>query len=469
MEIKKFKKFDDNFLWGASISAFQAEGASTKDGKGLSIQDVKKISEKYSDFSVAADFYNNYKEDIALLKEMGLSSFRFSISWTRIIPDGDGEINKKGITFYHNLIDELKKNGIEPIVTIYHFDLPYLLQQKGGWSNRDMIVKAFLKYSKVLFNEYAKKVKYWLTINEQNVMIMIGSKMKFLNGEDKKFNEKELYNQSHNMFIAQALVMEELHNNFPDCLIAPALNIVSIYPNSNKPQDYLAAMNASVMRNWYYLDAIVRGEYNPIMYKYLEDNNFLPDFRKGDYEILKKAKPDFIAFNYYTSATVKSEVNNFVEVEELIDQQRLFDVPGMFSYCENPNLEKTEYGWDIDSTGFRITMREMYERYRLPLMITENGLGYSEELNENNTVDDSYRIEYYEKHLNELRKCISEGIKVISYNAWTAIDIVSSHQGFSKRYGFIYVDRTEKDLKQMKRYPKKSFYWYKEYIKKLKD
>lgn len=292
--------------------------------------------------------------------------------------------------------------------------------------------------------------------------------MKFLNGGDKKFNQNELYNQSHNMFIAQALVMEEMHNNFPNCLIAPALNIVSIYPNSNKPQDYLAAMNASVMRNWYYLDAIVRGEYNPIMYKYLEDNNFLPDFRKGDYEILKKAKPDFIAFNYYTSATVKSEINNFIEVEELIDQQRLFDVPGMFSYCENPNLEKTEYGWDIDSTGFRVTMREMYERYRLPLMITENGLGHSEQLNENNTVDDDYRIQYYEKHLNELRKCISEGIKIISYNAWTAIDIVSSHQGFSKRYGFIYVDRTEKDLKEMKRYPKKSFYWYKEYIKKIK-
>ncbi|AUB31730.1 glycoside hydrolase family 1 protein [Spiroplasma floricola] len=466
MLLKK-NKFPKDFLWGASISAFQAEGAYNQDGKGLSIQDVKKYGEQIADFKVASDFYHKFKDDIKLLKEMGIKSFRFSIAWSRIIPDGDGEINEKGIKFYEELIDELIKNDIEPIPTLYHFDLPLSLSERGGWSNRELTVNAYLKYVETLFKHFSQKVKYWITFNEQNVIIMIGNKVAMLNGGKSSLTEKELYQQSHHMFIAQAKAVELLRKYNSNAKIGPALNNVCIYPNSNKPEDYLAAQNASVMRNWYYLDAIVRGIYNPIAKKYFIDNDLMPEILNDDFEILKKGKPDFLSINYYTSGTVQENIKNTSE-QVKIDQQTMFDINGLFSYAQNDKLEKTEYGWNTDPVGFRITLREVYERYNLPLMISENGIGLTEEL-ENDTVNDMQRIEYYSKHIEQLQLAISEGVEVIAYNPWSAIDVVSSHQGFKKRYGFIFVDRTEKDLKELKRYKKKSFFWYKDLISKNGD
>ncbi|WP_342275124.1 glycoside hydrolase family 1 protein [Spiroplasma endosymbiont of Cantharis lateralis] len=466
MKLKK-NNFPKDFLWGASISAFQSEGAYNKDNKGMSVQDIKKYGDDVSDFKVASDFYHRYKEDIVLFKEMGLKSFRFSIAWSRIIPTGDGEINQKGLQFYENLIDELIKNNIEPIPTLYHFDLPLSLQEQGGWNNRELTVNAYLKYAEALFKRFAKKIKYWITFNEQNVMIMIGSKVSILNGSQTAVNEKELYQQSHNMFIAQAKAVDLLRIYSTQAKIGPALNNVCIYPDSKKPEDYLSAQNASIMRNWYYLDAIVRGIYNPIAKKYFLDNNLMPEILDNDLDILKKGKPDFLSINYYTSGTVKENQEDANKAIK-IDQQTMFDINGLFSYSKNEYLGKTEYGWAMDPVGLRITLREVYERYQLPLMISENGLGLSEKL-ENETVNDQMRIEYYHQHIEQLQLAISEGVEVIAYNPWSAIDLVSSHQGFKKRYGFIYVDRTENDLKELKRYKKKSFYWYKDLISKNGD
>ncbi|WP_381414872.1 glycoside hydrolase family 1 protein [Spiroplasma endosymbiont of Anurida maritima] len=466
--MKNLSNFPKGFLWGASISAYQAEGATAKDGKGKTIMDIANFGEEYCDFSVASDFYHHYKEDIALMKEMGFKSFRFSISWARIFPDGEGAINKKGIEFYNNVINELVRNNIKPIVTIFHFDTPLALEEKGGWSNRDVILPAFDKYADTLFKEYGDRVKHWITINEQNVITI--SNLNFgMFSKGKRFTPTETFQKNHVLFMANAVAINNYKKNYSHQkgIIGPAPNHSPTYPKTTKPEDQIAAMNAGVMRNWMYFDAYVRGEYNPIALKYFKDLGIKLDIKKDDLDIMKQAKPDFLGFNYYTSMTV--EYSDTSELTKIMDQQVGFDIPGMFKAVKNDKLVESPYGWAIDPLGLRYSFREIYERYRLPLLITENGIGVKETLNKDNTVNDDYRIDYYHKHIVAMREAISEGIEVIGYNPWTAIDLVSTHQGFSKRYGFIYIDRDEKDLKEMKRYRKKSFFWYQEMIKNNGD
>ncbi|AXK51549.1 glycoside hydrolase family 1 protein [Spiroplasma alleghenense] len=462
----KLENYPKGFLWGASTSAFQVEGASNKDGKGVSVVDLANHGKEYCDFSIASDFYHNYKEDIKLFSQLGMKSYRFSISWTRIYPQGNGEINQKGIDYYNDLINELVKYKIEPIVTIYHFDLPWALEEQGGWANRKLMLEAFTNYAKTLFENFGDRVKYWLTINEQNILTMVNMIGLFVPGVKK--SPQLCYQESHVMTLAQALVIKMYHKDFKNQKgkIGPAPNIAMAYPASAKPEDVLAASNANVMRNWMYTDVCVNGKYNPIALSYFKQANIDIDFQTGDDEILENGKPDFIAFNYYSTFTVKAAEPNFeYQKNNGLDQQTGFDVPGMFVSVKNENLKANEYGWEIDPIGFRTTLRELYSRYLLPVMITENGIGVREELNQNNTVEDDYRIDYYKNHLLEMRKAITDGVEIISYNPWTAIDLVSSHQGFQKRYGFIYVNRDEHDLKDMKRYCKKSFYWYQDVIK----
>ncbi|AUF83204.1 glycoside hydrolase family 1 protein [Mesoplasma syrphidae] len=465
MKIKNLKKFPEGFLWGASSSAYQCEGGWNQDGKGMSVQDLHEGTAEISDFKVTSDFYNRYKEDIAMMKAMGFKSYRFSISWTRIIPNGDGEINQSGIDFYNKVIDELLDANIEPIITMYHFDLPLELQKKGGWLNRDVTVPAFMKFAKAIFKAYGKKVKYWLTINELNLLVLMNMfGQDFLSPTDKKYTIGEAFQIGHHLFIAQALAMKELHETFPKCLIGPAPNISSVYPASSKPEDVLAAQTAAVFRSWYWLDAPVRGEHNPIVIKWLDELGFNLEIRDGDDEILKAAKPDFVAFNYYSTMTVKAW-NNESTTSKKSDQQQGLGIPNMFMDAKNEHLGKTEFGWSIDPVGFRVTSREIFERYRLPMLLTENGIGVREELNSDMTVNDDYRIEWYKDHIIEMRKAISEGMEFIGFNPWSAMDLVSTHEGFQKRYGFIFVNRDEKDLRDLKRYRKKSSYWYEELIK----
>jgi len=461
---KTLAPFPQNFLWSASTSAYQVEGAWNEDGKGLSVIDMAPVVPNTTDFKVTSDHYHKYKEDIALFAELGLKAYRFSIAWTRIFPDGDGKVNAKGLAFYSDLIDELLESHIEPIVTMYHFDLPYKLAQQGGWSNRHT-VDAFARYSQTLFTHFGDRVKYWLTINEQNMMILHGNAIGV--GSGKGDNPlKDLYQQNHHMLVAQAKAMKLCHDILPQAKIGPAPNISCIYPASCKPEDVLAANNYSALRNWLYLDMAVYGRYNATVWAFLQEKEAQPDIESGDMDILAMAKPDFIAFNYYNSQTVAKSSGDESDIGTTGDQQITIGEKGLYKGSVNEYLVVNEFGWEIDPVGFRITMREIYERYHLPLIITENGLGAIDKVEKNGVIHDDYRIDYLRQHIQQIQLALSDGVDVFGYSPWSAIDLVSTHQGCTKRYGFIYVERDEFDLKNLKRSKKDSFFWYQNLIKK---
>ena len=466
MDYKVLKPFPKDFLWGGSSSAYQCEGAWDEDGKGPSVQDMAPIIPGTTDWKVASDHYHRFKEDIALMAEMGFTEFRFSIAWPRIIPDGDGPVNPKGVAHYHEVIDECLKYGINPVVTLYHFDLPYALQEKyGGWASRQCI-DDFVRYCEVCFKEYGDKVKYFLTINEQNMMTM------FNMGGYK--TDKERYQANHHMLVAQAKATIRCHE-LCKAWIAPAPNITCVYAATSKPADRLAAMDYDQLRNRLYLDTIVFGEYPQAFAEYLRQNDCMPEFAPGDMEAMKAAHPDFIAFNYYGGSTVR-----YVSVEEGMKAKEkmksgeanmkefmvgMMTEPGLAVGCDNPEQEKTSYGMGVDPVGLRITLRELWERYRLPLLITENGCGVPDTLNEDGTIHDDYRIDYLRKHIKACQEAITDGVNLMGYSPWSAFDLVSTHQGITKRYGMIYVNRDEFDLKDLARIRKDSFYWYQKAIK----
>lgn len=463
MIYKNIKNFPKDFLWGASTSAYQVEGAWNEDGKGLSVIDMLNHPDDTSDFKVASDHYHRYKEDVKLFAEMGLKAYRFSIAWTRIIPNGVGEVNKKGIEFYNNLIDELNKYNIEPIVTMYHFDLPYELEKQGGWSNRDTI-DAFVEYAKVLFENFGHKVKYWLTINEQNTMILHPGAIGIPKG-GKLPSKKELYQQNHNMLVAQAKVMNLCHEMLTNAKIGPALNITTMYGETCNPNDAIAAHNWETLRGWSFLDLAVYGRYNRLFWSYLEDRELTPVILEGDMDILKSGNPDFIAMNYYSTATIAESKGDSSDVSPRAgDQQIMLGEPGVYRAAENPYVDKSKYGWVVDPVGLRMTLRKVSERYNLPILITENGYGDKDILEENDVINDDDRIDFIRNHLEQLQLAIADGVEMLGYCPWSAIDVVSTHQGYGKRYGFIYVNRGEFDLKDLRRIRKKSFYWYKNII-----
>ncbi len=461
MQHKTLKPFPKDFLWGASTSAYQVEGANLEDGKGPSCQDVKQVPEGTSPLDVCADQYHRYKEDIALMAEMGFKVYRFSISWSRIIPEGTGAVNPKGIEYYNNVINECLKYDIVPLVTMFHFDMPAALDKRGSWSNPES-VDWFVNFAKVMFENYGDRVKYWLTINEQNMLTLVGPVIGTLCIPEGCTNVlKETYQQNHHMLVAQAKAMALCHEMLPGAKIGPAPNIALIYPASNKPEDTIAAQNMNAIRNWLYLDMAVYGKYNNLVWSYLEENDATPEFHEGDAEALANGHPDFIGFNYYSTGTV--EASDGTEVAGG-DQQNSRGLPGVARNIKNPNLMKTEFGWEIDPIGFRNTLREVYSRYRLPIVITENGLGAYDTLTEDGKVHDPYRITYLREHIKQMQLAITDDVEMMGYCPWSAIDLISTHEGMKKRYGFIYVDRDEFDLRTLNRYRKDSFYWYKKVI-----
>lgn len=459
---KKVKGFREDFLWGASTSAYQVEGAYREDGKGLSVQDVHTPPKGITDFRTASDHYHHMKEDVALMAELGLKAYRFSIAWTRVIPDGDGEVNEKGLEFYENLIDELKAKGIEPVVTMYHFDLPLALHEKGGWADRNT-VDAFERYARILLERFGKKVKYWLTINEQNVMINHPNAM----NPGRIPSKKELYQQCHHMFVAAARATVLCHELCPGSKIGPAPNITAIYPETCSPADVIAADNWESIRCWLYYDAAVYGRYTPLVWSYLEEKGYTPEIKEGDMELLAKAKPDYLGLNYYATATVSAARGDGTDCQPRNgDQQVMIGEEGVYRAAGNPNLEQTVYGWLIDPIGMRVTLRRVYDRYHLPILITENGLRTRDILTEDGKVHDPYRIEYLESHFRQAQLAVTDGVDLIGYCPWAFMDLVSTHQGYGKRYGFVYVDRDEDDLKEMKRIKKDSFEWYRGVIER---
>ncbi|MCM3766085.1 glycoside hydrolase family 1 protein [Neobacillus niacini] len=451
------KKNNDNiipegFFWGGAVTSFQTEGAWNKDGKGPSIVDARPVKEGYSNWETAVDFYHRYKEDIALFREMGFNAYRTSISWSRIFPDGEGEVNEKGLQFYDDLFDELISNGIQPVITLYHFDLPLALAQKyNGFASRK-VVDLFDRYARTVFKRYGHKVKYWLTFNEQNLVL---TKPQYwgvsLDGVDHK--EAMLYQVAHNVFVAHAKAVKSLHELVPGGQMAGMVTYLATYPNTCKPEDVIANMKTKELLVDFFFDVFSNGEYPTYVIKDLERKGIIPIGEEGDAELLKENTVDYLSISYYQSQTVSAE------------KAATADEKGILSgVTPNPNLKTNEWGWAIDPIGLRVCLKDMYARYRLPIFITENGIGVREELNDQNTVEDDYRIEYLSEHIKQMKVAMEEGVDVIGYLTWGSTDLISSGGQFEKRYGFIYVNRGESDLRDLKRYKKKSFDWYKRVI-----
>jgi 6-phospho-beta-glucosidase len=436
----------ENFLWGGAVTSFQTEGAWNEGGKGPSIVDVRPIPEGFSDWKVAVDFYHRYKEDIALFKELGFNAYRTSISWTRIFPDGEGEPNEEGLQFYDDVFDELLANGIQPIITLYHFDLPLPLAQKyNGFASRK-VVDLFDKYVRTVFKRYRNKVKYWLTFNEQNLVLqrpsLWGASFTGVNDEALR------YQVAHNAFIAHAKAVKALHEIIPDGKMAGMITYQLTYPYSCKPEDVIANAKAKELLTDFFFDIFANGEYPSYISSQLQKKGILPIFEEGDVELLKEHTVDYLSFSYYQSGTIKADNQDDV-------------VPKI---TPNPNLTASEWGWTVDPIGIRVALKDVYARYRMPILISENGIGVKEELDKNNTVEDDYRIDYLREHIKQMKLAMEEGVEIFGYLMWGSTDILSSQGEMKKRYGFVFVNRDETDLRDLKRYKKKSFPWFQKVI-----
>ena len=461
--------FPKNFLWGASSSAFQIEGGWDEDGKGKSVADFNsfKRSDRQADTKTASDFYHHYKEDIALMKEMGMQIYRFSIAWTRIIPDGDGEVNEKGIAFYDDVINTLLSYDIRPFVTLYHFDLPWALAEKyNGWEDR-RCVYAFEKYAKVCFEHFGDRVKYWQVINEQNLMIRVDERMN-ITEKDPYTADRQRAQMDYHMFLAHALAVKACHEIIPDGKIGPAVSSTCTYPLTNKPEDVWAAKMNDYLKTVYCLDMHYYGRYTGLYMRYLEERNIVPKMEEGDEEILKYGKPDYIALNYYRTlcaSYLPCDEEHPAGMRVYRGNEVDFDQYGTCRDEKNVNLKASEYGAQIDPMGLRIVLNDYYSRYHLPLLITENGLGMADTLTEDEKIHDDYRIDYLRQHIQACADAVKDGVELMGYSPWSFEDLLSSHQGFRKRYGFVYINREDMDLKDLRRIPKDSFYWYQNVIR----
>lgn len=452
-------QFPDHFLWGASTSAFQVEGGYDEGGRGLATTDVQKTPAGQADTKTAADHYHHWREDVSLMAELGLKTYRMSFSWSRIMPDETLAPNPEGLAFYDQLIDALLENGIEPLVTLYHFECPQaLVDAFGGWKSRKMI-DAYTAYAKVCFSHFRGRVKKWVTVNEQLIAVAASN----LNGNREKDPVKymkDMYQMSYHISLAEHKAFSLLKKIDPEAMIGPVCAIQVVYPLTSKPEDVEAAWQAEELMEFYMLDMSVRGEYSPFITSYLKDHDYYPETDREDVSVLKDSSPDFIGINYYFSicAKQKSGPINY--------NQPPFWVSDLYDICDNPYLKKTEWmSMGVDSKGLRTGMEKVYQRYQLPMIITENGMAVSETPDEAGVIDDHYRIEYLHAHLEQIYRMLQEGIDIMGYCPWSFVDVLSSHQGFAKRYGLVYVDRTETDPKQCSRIRKNSYYWYQNVIR----
>lgn len=455
-----------DFLWGGAVAANQYEGGYNEGNKGLSVTDVmssgdvnhpREISfeikkDNYYPNHFGIDFYHHYKEDIKLFAEMGFKCFRLSIAWPRIYPHGDElEPNEEGLKYYDDVFDECLKYGIEPVVTLSHFEMPlYLAKEYDGWRNRKLI-EFFERYAITCFERYKNKVKYWMTFNEINNLIDTDNPFNAWTGAGVLYREDEdvektMYQISHYQFVASAKAVQRAKEINPEMQVGCMLHFGPIYPASCDPKDIFACIKAMDKR-YFFSDVHVRGYYPAYTLKHWERNHIHLDITDEDLVDLKKGKVDYIGFSYYKSTIAQyDDENNFVEVQ-------------------NPLLKKSDWGWAIDPTGLRNILNEVYERYQKPMFIVENGFGAYDKL-ENGMINDDYRIDYLRNHISEMKKAIDlDGVEVLGYTPWAAIDIVSASTGeLAKRYGFIYVDLDDHAKGTGNRYKKASFEWYKQVI-----
>ncbi|MGF2055919.1 6-phospho-beta-glucosidase [Vagococcus fluvialis] len=465
--------FRKDFLWGGATAANQCEGGFDQGGRGLANVDLapagpdrhqviageKKMfnfdDEHFYPAQNAIDMYTHFKEDIALFAEMGFKTYRLSIAWSRIFPKGDeSEPNEEGLKFYEELFKECRKYNIEPLVTITHFDVPmHLVENYGSWRSRELVV-FYENLCRVLFTRYKGLVKYWLTFNEINMLLhlpFMGAGIYFEEGENK---EQVKYTAAHHELLASAIATKIAHEVDPEnqvgCMLAAGAN----YAYTCKPEDVWAAKKTD-RENYFFIDVQSRGEYPAYALKELERKGIKLPIEDGDLDILKENTVDFISFSYYSS---------HVQAEKMSEENKTDG--NAFDSIKNPYLESSEWGWQIDPLGLRITMNELYDRYQKPLFVVENGLGAVDTPDENGYVVDDYRIDYLRAHIKAMRDAVElDGVDLLGYTTWGCIDLVSAGTGeMKKRYGFIYVDRDDQGNGTLKRTKKKSFEWYKQVI-----
>lgn len=426
-----------------------------------------KRSARQADSKVASDFYHHWRSDIALMKELGMKIYRFSLAWARIIPDGDGDLNPEGIRFYSQVIDCLLEHGIQPFITLYHFDLPYALVEKyNGWEHRDCIA-AFERYAKICFESFGGRVKYWQVINEQNLMVRVDERMN-ISEPDLWKADKLRAQMDYHMFLAHALAVKACHEIVKDGKIGPAVSSTCTYPLTNKPEDVWAARMNDHMKTVYCLDMHYYGQYPGYYMRYLKERDIVPVMVDGDQDILKYGKMDYLAVNYYRTlcaSYLPADKEHPAGMRRYRGNEVDFDQYGCCRDEKNENLTVSEYGAAVDAAGLRIVLNDYYSRYRLPLIITENGFGAADELTADGRIHDSYRVDYLRQHLEACALAIEDGVELIGYSPWSFMDLLSSHQGFRKRYGFVYVNRDDMDRKDLRRIRKDSFYWYQNVIK----
>ncbi|MFB1050653.1 glycoside hydrolase family 1 protein [Paraliobacillus sp. JSM ZJ581] len=457
--------FPDNFLWGGAIAANQAEGAYTEGGKGLSVQDVTRKGwlEKPQEFPTednlklkGIDFYHRYKEDIKLFAEMGFKVFRLSISWPRIFPNGDENTpNEDGLKFYDDVFDTCLKYGIEPLVTLSHYETPLHLTKKyDGWRNRK-VIDFFEKYVEVVFKRYKNKVKYWLTFNEINSITHVPFLSGGINTRKTELTKKDIYQAIHHELVASARAVKKCHEMIPNAQIGCMILGIPVYPLTPKPKDVWKSIE-SERENYYFSDIQVRGYYPSYTKRFFKENDIELEITEQDRIDLKNTV-DFVSFSYYMSVCAST------------DPTKKSGKGNIIGGIPNPYLESSEWGWQIDPLGLRIYLNELYDRYQKPLFIVENGLGAIDTLvtleDGTKTVIDDYRINYMNDHLVQVSEAIEDGVDIMGYTSWGCIDLVSfTTAEIKKRYGFIYVDRNDDGSGTMERYKKKSFEWYKKVI-----
>lgn len=473
--------FPKNFLWGGAVAANQVEGAWKVDGKGFSVADIATYKPNVSVKDYAAhmqistqlvekaisdptdkwypkrrgiDFYHRYKEDLALFAEMGFKTLRLSIAWTRLFPTGEErEPNQKGIDFYLSVFKEMKRLNIEPIVTLSHYEMPLSLSLKyNGWVERT-VIDDFVRFANACYDNFGEYVNYWLTFNEiDSIHRHPFTTAGIIPDKCPKGKEEQcIYQALHHQFVASALVTRDAHKKFPNSQVGCMLTKLMTYPLTCDPIDVELTLKKN-LENHFYADVQVKGEYPRLILKDLEKRGIEITMLEGDLTLLKQYTADFLSFSYYMSMAESGDPK-----AERTPGNTVLGV-------KNPYLPSTEWGWQIDPKGLKISLLELYDRYNVPLMIVENGMGAKDEL-VHGKVHDDYRIEYFQKHFIQMKEAIDDGVELIGYTSWGPIDLVSAGTSqMSKRYGFIYVDADDEGNGTYDRLRKDSFYWFKEVI-----
>lgn len=476
------KRFPDGFLWGGATAANQCEGAWNEDGKGMSTADLMTAGTLATPRAFtstlqegafypshdAIDHYHRYEEDIALFAQMGFKVYRMSIAWTRIFPGGDDlEPNRAGIEHYRKVFECCRRYGIEPLVTLSHYEMPFhLVTEYNGWADRRTI-DFFVKYCETVFNEYRGLVKYYLTFNEINIlaspfggMIAGGilpeggfSQIDFLRPGKMPNDANIRFNALHHQFLASAKAVQIAHAIDPAVKVGCMIAGMAQYPYSPDPKDVLATQKAMQTGNYFCGDVMVRGRYPAFARRFLAEQGVALEWKDGDAETLKMGVVDFYSFSYYSSGCVSTDPETI-------------RTSGNFLFgVKNPHLQASQWGWTIDALGLRYYLNELYGRYGVPLMVVENGLGAADTLEADGSVHDPYRIEYLKAHTEAMREAIEDGVELMGYTPWGCIDLISASTGeMKKRYGFIYVDKNNDGSGTLKRSRKDSFDWYKKCI-----